>query len=126
MLEVFYVEKPFKVRVCGCRTFDNYELLEIKLNYYLKNKLPNVVIVSGGGKGADYMGEMYAKKHNLPLEVHRPNWDVDGRSAGPKNNEQIVKNVDAAIAFWDGKSKGTKHTIDFCKQYKKKCIIVEI
>lgn len=118
--------ETFKVRICGCRNFFDYDFLESKCDYYLKNKLPNVTIVSGGGKGADKLGEIYAERHNLPLEIYRPNWDKDGRSAGPRNNEEIVKNVDAAIAFWDGKSKGTKHTIDFCKQYKKKCIVVEI
>ena len=33
------------------------------------------------------------------------------------SNEDIVKNSDRIIAFWDGKSKGTKNTIDLCEKY---------
>ena len=120
------MEENFKVRICGCRDFFDYVYLKEKCLFYLQNKMPNVTIVSGGGKGADRLGEQFAKEHNLKLIIHKPDWDNDGKSAGPKNNERIIQEVDAAIAFCDGKSKGTKHTIDFCKQYNKKCIIVKI
>ena len=115
----------FRVRICGCRDFGNYELLKEKCLYYLQNKMPNVTIVSGAGRGADYLGEQFAKEYGLELEIYKPDWN-SGKSAGPKNNEKIIQNVDAAIAFWDGESKGTKSTIEFCKQYNKKCIVVDI
>ncbi len=116
----------FKVRICGCRNFFDYNLLKEKCLFYLKDKLPDVVIYSGGGNGADSLGERFAKEMGLELVIYKPDWDADGKSAGPKNNEKIVREVDAAICFWDGKSKGTKHTIDFCKMYDKPCRIVKI
>ena len=116
----------YKVRICGCRNFFDYDLLKEKCLFYLQDKLPDVIIYSGAGKGADSLGERFAKEMGLELVVYKPNWDADGKSAGPKNNEKIVREVDAAICFWDGKSKGTKHTIDFCKMYDKPCRIVQI
>ena len=35
-----------------------------------------------------------------------------GKSAGFRRNEQMAEFADALIAFWDGKSHGTKHMID--------------
>ena len=116
----------YKVRICGCRDFFDYDLLKEKCLFYLKNKLPNVIIYSGAGNGADKLGEQFAKEMGLKLVVYKPDWDKHGKSAGPKNNERIVQAVDDTIAFWNGTSKGTKHTIDFCKKYNKPCKIVRI
>ncbi len=116
----------YKVRICGCRNFCNYNLLKEKCLFFLKEKLPDVIIYSGGGNGADRLGERFAREMGLELIVYKPDWESEGISAGPKNNEKIVKEVDAAICFWDGISRGTKHTIDFCKQYNKSCRIVKI
>ncbi|MBR7070567.1 MAG: hypothetical protein IKI29_00120, partial [Clostridia bacterium] len=38
---------------------------------------------------------------------------------GPKRNEEMVKQCDLVICFWDGKSKGTKSLIQFAKKYGK-------
>ena len=38
----------FKVVVAGGRDFEDYRLLEEKLDHLLQNKLPHVQIVSGG------------------------------------------------------------------------------
>lgn len=115
----------FKVRICGSRTFNDYNMLKEHCDYYLKDKKPNIIIYSAGGKGADILAKRYAKEYGFIYKEIRPNWS-DGLSAGPKTNEKIIKEVDAAIAFWDGESKGTKHTINFCKQYKKPCKVVMI
>lgn len=37
-------------------------------------------------------------------------------NAGFKRNEEMADHADAAIIFWDGKSKGTQHMIDCGKQ----------
>ena len=116
----------YKVRICGCRNFFDYNLLKEKCLFYLENKLPNVVIYSGGAKGVDRLGEQFADEMGLKLVVYKPDWTRYGKSAGPKNNETIIKEVDAAICFWDGFSKGTKNTIDFCNKYNKPFRIVRI
>ncbi len=116
----------YKVRICGCRDFFDYELLKEKCLFYLSDKLPDVIIYSGNGRGADSMGEQFAHEIGLEPVIYKPDWDFDGKSAGPKNNEKIVKEVDAAICFWDGKSRGTKHTIDFCIKHNKPYRIIWI
>lgn len=104
----------FKVIVAGSRGFNNYKLLVQQCNRFLseKRKDCNIIIISGGARGADKLGEKYAKDEGFDLEVYPAEWDKYGRSAGFRRNEKMGDIADAVIAFWDGKSHGTKHMID--------------
>lgn len=107
-------QNAFRIIVAGSRGFTNYELLEKKLDHLLKNR-PEVEIVSGGANGADKFGEIYAKKRNLALRVFPADWDKHGKSAGYKRNVEMAEYADAAVVFWDGQSKGSKHMIDIAE-----------
>ncbi len=82
------------------------------------------ILVSGGAKGADMFAEAtiddwnekaYAYSKN-PKKwekiVFKPDWDRYGKKAGFLRNILIINEADKVIAFWDGTSKGTKHSID--------------
>ena len=116
----------FNVCICGCRWFDDYDFFKEKCLFLLKNKIPNITIISGGASGADKLAEQFAKDYDFELKIFNADWDRYGNSAGPRRNKEMVKIADGIIAFWDGKSKGTKHTINFCKQYNKPCKVVII
>ena len=107
----------FKVIVAGSRGFNDYRILKENCNNFLreKKKTDNVIIVSGHARGADLLGEKYANDENLDLEVYPANWKKFGTSAGFRRNEQMAEVADALIAFWDGKSHGTKHMIEIAK-----------
>jgi len=81
----------------------------------LKNH-PKCTIVSGTAGGADRLGERYAKDHNLECIRMPANWDLHGKSAGYRRNEQMACIADACVCFWDGKSRGTTHMIDLAKK----------
>ena len=76
-----------------------------------------IVIVSGGAKGADALGEKYAEENGLEIERYFADWNTFGKSAGPKRNELMAQSSDYIICFWDGKSRGTKSMIDFAQKY---------
>jgi hypothetical protein len=76
------------------------------------------VIISGGAKGVDTLGEAYAHLHQLPLEIFNADWNKYGRAAGHMRNEEMAKNADALIAIWDGESRGTANMIETAKKYK--------
>lgn len=103
-------DTEFLVIVAGGRTFNNYKLLKAKLDNLLSQKT-NVTIVSGTAKGADTLGELYAKENNLGLVQMPANWEVHGKSAGYIRNTEMAKIAHAAVIFWDGQSKGSKHMI---------------
>ena len=110
----------FKVIIAGSRGFSNYKLLKEKCNEYLREKRKeyNIIIISGGARGADTLGEKYAQDEGFSLEVFPANWNKFGKSAGFIRNEQMAEIADALIAFWDGKSHGTKHMIEIMENKK--------
>ena len=96
-----------KYAVVGSRTFDDYAFMEKALSSY--NDI--TTIISGGARGADSLAKKYALEHGLNYVEFPALWDVYGKSAGYLRNNQIVDAAEIVIAFWDGKSKGTRHTI---------------
>jgi len=73
-------------------------------------------IVSGGAKGVDTYAKEYAIEHNIPLKEFLPEYNLYKRGAPLKRNIQICEYADMVIAFWDGKSRGTKFVIDYCEK----------
>ncbi|MFA5297605.1 MAG: DUF2493 domain-containing protein [Lutibacter sp.] len=100
-----------KVIIAGGRTFEDYDKLCQVCDDFLKN-YSNIEIVSGAYKGADLLGELYANERNYPIKQFPADWRRYGKSAGQKRNQEMANYADALIAFWDGKSKGTKNMID--------------
>jgi len=47
-----------------------------------------------------------------------PKYEKFDRSAPLKRNIEIIEYGDLVLAFWDGKSRGTKFVIDSCKKTK--------
>ena len=104
-----------RIVIAGGRNFKNASLLATTMDALLRG-IESVAIVSGGARGADSLGEWYAGNRNIPVTVFKANWDKYGKSAGYRRNEEMARNADALVAFWDGKSKGTKHMIDLAKK----------
>ncbi len=84
----------------------------------LENFLPENVteIVSGGARGVDTCAREYAQAHNIPLTEFLPDYTRYRRSAPLKRNLEIIAYADLVLAFWDGKSRGTKYVIDNCQK----------
>jgi hypothetical protein len=109
------MEESFKVIIAGGRDFSDYQLLVEKCDKYLANKT-NIEIVSGTAKGADSLGERYAKERGYSLKTFPADWAAFGKRAGYLRNEQMANYANALIAFWDGESRGTKHMIDIATE----------
>lgn len=105
-----------KILIAGSRDFADYELLESTMNQLLLAYDGNVEIVSGTARGADKLGEQYAKDNGYALKQFLANWSLYGRSAGYVRNAQMADYINMAVIFWDGQSRGTKHMIELCRQ----------
>ena len=108
-----------KVIIAGSRDFSDYEKLKEVCDYMLSRQT-DVEIVSGAARGADILGEQYAKEKGHSLKQFPAEWDKFGKRAGYLRNEDMAKYSDALIAFWDGKSKGTEHMISLAKKHNLK------
>lgn len=108
-----------KVAIIGSRTLaiDN-----------LEDYIPECTeeIVSGGAKGIDSCAKRMALEHNYRYTEFLPEYNKFGRGAPLKRNLQIIEYADIVIAFWDGKSRGTKYSIEKCQLLNKKVIVHKI
>ena len=109
-------EKFVKVIIAGGRDFDNYEYLSETMN-----KLDFIVteVVCGGARGADSLGEQWAKTNGVQIKYFYPNWDLLGKAAGHIRNREMAEYGDYLVAFWDGKSVGTQNMIMTMQQLGK-------
>ena len=112
-----------KIAIIGSRDFSNYDLLT-------KEILKRIAfwdiseVVSGGAKGADLLGRKFAIDNSKKLVEFLPDWSL-GRGAGFIRNKKIVEYADIIFAFWDGKSKGTKNSIDTARKLGKDIYIIQ-
>ena len=116
--------------IAGGRDFDNYELLKKSVNDIIYDLVVNrkcedgkMEVVSGTARGADSLGEKFAVEDGFDVKRFPADWDAYGKRAGYLRNEQMAKYAvsdgcyGVLIAFWDGKSRGTKHMIDLANKH---------
>lgn len=101
--------------VFGGRDFADATLLYAKLDHFTA-ELGKLVVVTGDATGADRLAAAWALDRKHTLVIHYADWDTHGKSAGPLRNLEMVNSVRAvehkfAVAFHDGKSRGTADTL---------------
>ena len=106
------------VAVIGSRDFNDYESLSRILNALLHKHGSCVIIISGGARGADSLAIRFCKENSVKYIEYLPDWSI-GKHAGFLRNKDIIDNADAVIAFWNGKSKGTLHSLQLARQQNK-------
>lgn len=104
-----------KIIIAGSRGFSDFQLLYAKCEEILANA-KEAEIVSGTARGADKLGEHYASLKGYSVSQFPADWDKHGKAAGYVRNKEMADYADCLIAFWDGKSRGTKHMIDLAKE----------
>lgn len=87
-----------------------------------------LIIVSGGANGPDSVAVSYAKRIGVATLVFTPRWrDNNGnfrKWAGFERNTKIVNEANIIYAFWDGKSRGTKDSLDKCVGQQKPAYVI--
>ena len=117
-----------KIIIAGSRSFSDYEFLKnscqkiIFALQYSDNPL-DYEIISGCANGADKLGEKFAQESGFQIKRFPAQWEFYGKSAGFIRNFDMGKyakmsDYSILIAFWDGKSHGTKSMIDIAKKMK--------
>jgi hypothetical protein len=103
---------PIRLIIAGGRDFNNAGMMVDAMQKY---DFENLTIICGCADGADSVGEQYARIKAIPVERFPAKWRVDGyynKAAGYQRNVVMGDTATHLLAFWDGKSRGTKHMID--------------
>ena len=114
-----------KLIVAGSRDFNDYGLLKTSIQENFQ-RCEVEEIVSGIARGADTLGEQFAREYGIPIKQFPANWDLYGKSAGYRRNAEMANYADALIAFWNGESKGTMHMINLAKEKNLKVVIISV
>lgn len=101
-----------KVILAGSRTITELRLL---LDAITKSGFEITEVVSGMAPGVDRVGVWWADRKGIPVKRFYPDWKHLGKVAGIIRNQEMAKYADALIAVWDGKSRGTKHMIEYMR-----------
>ena len=108
-----------KLLIVGSRSITKFDL-----SPYFSDDVDT--IISGGATGIDTLAEQYADSHHLSKYIIRPRYELYGRVAPLKRNEQMVDISDAILVIWDGYSKGTLYTIKYAKKAKKPLTLFQL
>ena len=99
-----------RVLVCGGRNYRDNGTLWSRLN--LIHAMHGIsVVIHGGARGADMLGEKWAVLNDIPHVMFKPDWDAYGPAAGPIRNKRMLEEgkPDLVLAFPGGK--GTANMI---------------
>ena len=105
-----------RIAIVGSRNFKDRNFVSNTVSKHINN---GDCLVSGGARGVDTWAEEIVPILNSGLlnftitkKIFKADWDKYGKKAGYLRNIDIIEYSDFVLAFWDGKSKGTKHSID--------------
>tara|TARA_B100000700_G_scaffold208593_1_gene229250 strand:- start:5914 stop:6327 length:414 start_codon:yes stop_codon:yes gene_type:complete len=104
-----------RIIVAGSRTFTDYKYFREVIIDVLKKINYNIdVFITGRAlDGPDDMIYHFCRwDHKFDYVEKKANWKKYGNAAGMLRNIEMAEIATGLVAFWDGKSKGTKQMID--------------
>lgn len=113
-----------RLQVKGRAEFDESVLLWDSIYARLRQLPLGTEVIHGGAQGVDVLCGKAAAVLGLAVTVYPADWETHGKRAGVLRNLQMLDQwPNLVLAWWDGKSKGTLHTIT---EARKRKIPVEI
>ncbi len=72
------------------------------------------ILLHGAAAGPDSWADEWAADAwgNISVKRFPPDYEAHGKRATHVRNDEMLKEADLVVAFWDGKSRGTKSVID--------------
>ena len=103
------------VIIAGGRDFEDADRLANVLDRLFSQNQPDSIIC-GMANGADKLGWEYARARGIAIQEFPADWDAHGKAAGPIRNRKMAEVATHLVAFWDGRSRGTKDMISVAEK----------
>ncbi len=116
-----------KLLISGSRNYTNYDGLcaaidELTMVLQIEDIMDctPTEILHGGAQGADQLAAKYAREHNLPQTVIRPNYNrYHAKQAPLMRNTELVAQAEYTIALYGPGRDGKGGTADAAKKTKR-------
>jgi hypothetical protein len=102
---------PRRIAVVGSRGYPRLDDVRV----YVRTIERSATVISGGARGVDIVAVDEARRLGMECETYHADW-TKGRGAGFARNAVLVERATEVVAFWDGVSKGTAHTIALARK----------
>ncbi len=89
------------VAVAGGKEARNIDAICTALDR-VKERHPDMVLVHGGGPGAERIAARWAENHAVHQVVCKPDWDAHGRAAPFRRNDQLLKLLPKGLVAFPG------------------------
>ena len=100
-----------------------------KLNEEILSVLDKIskedIVIHGGVVGADTLIKEYCDLNQIQQQIIRP-INLSNKNYYLYRNVEIVTKCDKLLVFWDGRSRGTKFTMDYAKARGKEIEVIKI
>lgn len=108
------------VAIVGSRDWEDHEMVRA----YVYSLDEDDTVVSGGARGVDQWAQIYAEERGLKTIIFPADWKQHGKRAGLLRNHDIVRECVRLVAFWDGESTGTQHSIGLARKAGKPALVL--
>lgn len=128
-MRCFLDEQERRIAIVGSREGINRERVQ---EFVGMLDPTTTVVISGGARGVDSWAVEAAKERDIRVRVYPAHWKVHAecncrnksggsicKYAGFRRNKVMIDAADDVVAFWDGKSSGTAHSIEYAIEQRK-------
>jgi predicted Rossmann fold nucleotide-binding protein DprA/Smf involved in DNA uptake len=98
-----------RVGIVGSRRFPDLE----RVAAYVRSMPAGARLVTGSASGVDAAATRAARGRGLPVQVLAASFEeASDQEVAALRNRRLVEACDVLVAFWDGASPGTRHTVE--------------
>lgn len=107
-----------RIIVAGSRSYTNYKQFVIFMDSYDRKFHEEHIYISGdASRGADAMLIHWCELRRKPYVTFPADWEKNKRIAGFLRNKEMADNATHLLAFYDGRSNGTRNMIWEAKKH---------
>ena len=111
------------IGITGGREFTDKDFIETTLLSIFE---ADDVMIVGDARGTDTICYDFAVSIGMKHERKEANWKAFGKRAGHIRNAEIVAQSDYIVAFYNGRSNGTKDCIKQAREKGLQVIVVDV
>jgi hypothetical protein len=108
----------FRLLITGSRAWSDAQVIEREFAVVAEHEGANVVLVSGGARGADSICEEVARKYGWEIEQYLPDWSIGKKAGFVRNRTMVDSGADFCLAFIKDDSAGASMTARIAREAK--------